>query len=178
MLLTSLARADRLGQTVSVTCHPDWRCESGLEPRRNEQMLHTLKYVPKDGRNATVLLSVMPNDIPGAIVSDLESLKRFNRMSASPYLPDPDHPPTPFVITIPNGLALAITSEDPALIGKPVPAGEYKIATTVSVLLGRKTLLHCTIYYDEMDSKDYHQAMEILQSVVLTGDTDSKATPI
>jgi hypothetical protein len=178
LLTTIIAHADRLGQEATITCHPAWECESGQEPGASEKLLHTLKYVPKDGRNATIMLSIMPNDIPGSIVTDLDSLKRFNRMSASPYLTDVSNPPPVSTLKISNGIALAMTNVDPSLIGKPVPPGEYRIATVVSVLLGRKVLIHCTIYYDELDSTDYQEALQILQSAALTANQAATATAI
>jgi hypothetical protein len=178
LLTLVIVRADRLGPEVEVTCHRDWQAVSGLQPGETEQLLHTLKYVPLDGRNAAILLTIMPNDIPGTIVKDLAGLRRFNRLAAQPYLATPEDPPPATEISLPNGLAVALTSEDPALIGKPTPPGEYKIATTVSVLLARRILIHCTLFYDERDSKDFRQALEILQSLAVSAEHRTKADAI
>ena len=160
-------RAEMLGDFIKITPVKGWISESPGENGQNETRFPTLRFVPKDGRNAAIIMSLLPINAPGFTVSNHASLERFNLMSARPYIANPDEPPVPTVVEIANGIGVSITNEDPALIGKPVPPNEYRIATSVSILLDRKYLIHCTIFYDEMDSTELHEALAILLSVTL-----------
>ena len=172
VLLLSLAalmplRAETLGGVIKITPVAGWSRENPGEPGQQEPRFPTLRFVPKDGRNAAIILTLLPNDAPGFTVTNHASLERFNLLSARPYIANPDEPPAPSVVEITNGIGVSITNEDPALIGKPVPPNEYRIATSVSVLLARKYLIHCTIFHDEKDSTELHEALDILLSATL-----------
>lgn len=165
-------RAEMLGGAIKITPVKGWVRESPGENGQAEPRFPTLRFVPKDGRNAAIIMTLFPVDAPGFTVNNHASLKRFNLMTAQPYVANADDPPTPSVVEIANGIGVSITNEDPALIGKPVPPNEYRIATSVSVLLDRKYLIHCTIFYDEKDSVDLHEALDILLSAT-AGSTPS-----
>ncbi len=173
LLLSSLllvrGHAEMLGHAVAVTPVAGWVRVDALPPGTPAPPYPVLKFAPKDGRNAAVLLSLLPADVPGYEVTDLVSLKGFNLVASEPFLPSRDARPPVTELNVPGGLGVAITNEDPALIGKAPPPGEYKIATTASLLLGGKTLVHCTIFYDERDSADYKEALKIVLSAALTG---------
>jgi hypothetical protein len=165
--LLARVHAETLGRDVEVTPVPGWASVDPLAPGQPVPPYPVLKFTPKDGRNAAVLISLLPANVPGYEVTDLASLKAFNIVASRPYLPSPDARPTITELQIPDGLGVAITNEDPALIGKAPPPGEYKIATTVSLLLGGKTLLHCTVFYDEKNSEDFQEAMKLLLSATV-----------
>ena len=169
-------RADTLGNVIKISPDSGWRQAESRPTGQEETPFPTLKYVPKDGRNAAIILTLLPSDAPGFTVTNHASLERFNLISARPYIANPDDPPVPAVLEIANGIGVSLTNEDPALVGKPVPPNEYRIATTVSVLLGRKYLIHCTIFYDEKDSSDLHEALEILRSAVVKGASSSASS--
>ena len=159
------AHAEMLGDTVAVTAVAGWKSVDPLAPGQPAPPYPVLKFEPKDGRNAEVLLSLLPANVPGYEVTDLASLKGFNLVASRPFLTSPDARPAVTELSVPGGLGVAITSEDPALVGKAPPPGEYKIATTASLLLGGKTLVHCTIFYDERDSTELKEALKIILSV-------------
>lgn len=169
--LSPLLRADTLGGVIRITPVPGWTQDEPLPPGQQEPPFPILRYVPKAGRNAALILTLLPNDVPGFTITNLASLKRFNLLSAQPYLANMDDTPPVTELEIPNGIAVCITNEDPALIGKPAPPGEYKIATTASVLLDRQFVIHCTIFYDEKGSEDLHQALQILRSATVKAAT-------
>jgi hypothetical protein len=173
-----VCQADSLGRAVTITVHPEWKSENSAAPGQPELPFPTLRYAPKDGRNAVILLTLMPRDVSGFVVTDLASLRRFNLLSAQPYLADPENPPSSHELKMRNALAVAMTNEDPALIGKPAPPDEYKIATSVSVLLGGQYLIHCTIFHDEKDSEDLRQALDILQSARVRPEAEAPALTI
>src|SRR5688572_7350394 len=157
-------RAESLGRVIEVTAVPGWRSVDPLEQGQPQPPFPILKYVPTDGRNAAILLSLIPANVPGHEVTDLDSLKRFNLMAARPYLPSPDAKPAVTELKVPGGLGVLITSEDPALVGKPVPPNEFRIATTATVLLDGGHLIHATLFYDELDSADFKDGIKILLS--------------
>ena len=163
-LLFTSARAELLGKEVEITAPANWESVAPLPPGQPALPYPVLKYVPKDGRNAAVLLKLLPADVPGYEVTDLVSLWGFHLVESQPYLSGPDARPALNQLKVPGGLGVYLTTEDPALIGKPVPPGEFRIATTVSLLLGGKTLLHCTIFHDEKDSIDLKEALKIVLS--------------
>ena len=182
LLLTLAAlvslRAETLGGVIKITPVAGWSRENPGEPGQQETRYPTLRFVPKDGRNAAIIIILLPSDAPGFTVTNHASLERFNLLSARPYIANPDDPPAPSVVEIPHGIGVSITNEDPALIGKPVPPNEYRIATSVSVLLDRKYLIHCTIFYDEKDSTELREALDILLSATLKSTTGAPSTNI
>lgn len=156
--------ADMLGSAVEVNPVAGWKSVSPLLPGQEQPPYPVLKFAPSDGRNAAILLSLLPADVPGYEVNNLDALTRFNLMAARPYLPSPEAKPPATELKVYGGIGAYITNEDPALVGKPVPPNEYRIATTASVLLEGKYLIHCTIFYDEADSADFKEALKILLS--------------
>jgi len=175
LLLSCFARvhAAMLGHDVEVTAVPGWLSVEPLAPDQPKPPYPVLKFVPKDGRNAAVLLSLLPANVPGYEVTDLASLKGFNLVASRPYLPGPDARPPVTELKVPDGLGVFITSEDPALIGKAPPPGEYKIAATVSLLLGGKTLVHCTVFFDEKDSAEFQEAIKLVLSATIHAPSSS-----
>jgi hypothetical protein len=163
LVVTTGVHAAALGD-LEVTPVSGWKSADAVQPNQPEPPFPTLKFVPKDGRNAAIYLSVLPAKVGGIEINDLESLKEINLLSARPYLPEPDARPPVTRLKIAGGLGVYITNEDPALVGKPVPPDEYRMATTATLLIGDQ-LVHCTIFHDERDSDDFREAMEILLSV-------------
>jgi len=163
VVLTPLS-AEMLGGVIKITPAAGWNRDNQGDAGPQENRFPTLRFVPKDGRNAAIIMTLLPSDAPGFTVTNHASLERFNLLSAQPYIANHDEPPAPNVVEIANGIGVSVTNEDPLLIGKPVPPNEYRIATSVSVLLDRKYLIYCTIFYDEKDSVDLHEALEILLS--------------
>ena len=159
--------AELLGHDVEVTAVPGWESVNPLPPGQPAPPYPVLRFAPKDGRNASILLKLLPANVPGHEVTDLATLKGFNLVAARPFLPSPDARPTATELKVADGLGVCLTNEDPALIGKAPPPGEYKIATTATLLLGGKTLVHCTIFYDEKDSADFKEALKILLSATV-----------
>jgi hypothetical protein len=157
-------RAEPLGPAVEITAVPGWHSVDPLAPGQQQPPYPILKYVPADGRNAVILLSLFPASVPGHEVTDLESLKRFNLLAARPYLSTPDLKPAATELKVAGGIGVLITSEDPALVGKPVPPNEFRIATVASVLLDGGHLIHATLFYDEINSVDFKEGLKILLS--------------
>jgi hypothetical protein len=170
-------RAEMLGDLIKITAVAGWTRESPGESAQ-ASLFPTLRFVPKDGRNAAIIITLLPSDVPGFTVTNHASLERFNLMSARPYIANPDDPPPPTVVEIANGIGVSITNEDPALIGKPVPPNEYRIATSVSALLDRQYLIHCTIFHDEKDSTELHEALAIVRSATVKAVNRSPSTSI
>lgn len=157
-------RAEMLGKVLEVTAAPGWKSVEPLDPGQSSPPFPVLKYVPADGHNAALLLSLLPANVPGHEVTDLASLKRFNRLASSAYLPDPKAAPAPTELKVLGGIGVYLNCEDPALVGKPVPPNEYRIATTATVLLDGQYLIHATLFYDELDSADFREGMKIILS--------------
>jgi hypothetical protein len=158
------ARAELLGNVVDVLPPQGWKSVGAAEPGQPPAPFPVLKFVPEDGRNAAVILSLLPSNAPGYEVHDLASLTRFTLVAARPFLPSPDARPPLTELKVSGGIGGYIVNEDPALVGKPVPPDEYRIATTATVLLQGRYLIHCTILYDEQDSRDFKEGLKLLLS--------------
>ena len=169
LLLCCLAlaplRADPLGKTLEVVPTEGWKSVDASIPGEPLPPFPILKFVPKDGRNAAIFLSLVPANVPGYEVTDLDSLKRFTFNAAKPYLPDPSARPAVTELKVAGGIGISITNEDPALTGKPVPPNEYRIVTTATILLDGQYLIHASIFYDELDSREFKEGLKILLSV-------------
>jgi hypothetical protein len=163
-LVLAPLRAELLGKVIEVTAIPGWKSVEPLEPGQAIPPFPVLKYVPVDGHNAAVLLSLLPANVPGHEVTDLASLKRFNLLASTPYLAAPDAKPVVNELKVTGGIGVYLTNEDPALVGKPVPPNEYRIATTATLLLDGQYLIHATVFYDELDSADLKEGLKILLS--------------
>lgn len=162
------ARAEPLGKTIDITPAPGWKSVEALQPGQAEPPFPVLKFVPEDGRNAAIYLTLVPANVPGFEVTDADSLKRFNLNASKPYQPDPSAPPAAKELKVPGGIGIMITNEDPALVGKPVPPGEYRVVTTASVLVEGQYLIHASIFYDELNSPDFKEGLKILLSAAPT----------
>jgi hypothetical protein len=156
--------AEPLGRDIEVTGVSGWRSVDPLDPGQSHPPYPILKYVPTDGRNAALLLSLLPANMPGHEVTDVDSLKRFNLLAARPYLPSPEHKTAVTELKVNGGVGVMITSQDAALVGKPVPPGEFRVATSASVLLDGGYLIHATLFYDELDSPAFKEGIKILLS--------------
>lgn len=177
-LIVLSVRADILGHAVEINPAAGWKSVDPREPGQAKVAAPTVKFVPKDGHRAALLVSLLPAQGPGFDVTDLASLRQFNLVSATPYLPTPDSKPTATEFTVARGLGVYVVNEDPALVGKPTPPNEYRTATTASILLGTQFVLHCTIFHEKIDSADFRQALQMLSSVrLMPGDKDRVSRP-
>lgn len=164
LLAVVQVHAARLANIVEFTPPAGWiQADPKItDPRINPEL--TIKFVPQDGRHAEVLLTLFMADDPNFPVKDPASLQRFNLISAAPYLPTPSAKPPVHELKVADGLGIYITNEDPNLVGKPTPPGEFRIATTVSLYLADKFLVHGTILYDQLDSAEFSQARQLIQT--------------
>lgn len=159
------ARADLLGGVVDIPLDPAWEATDPREPGQAPALLPTLKYVPKNGARATLMVSLLPAVGAGVEITDLPSLKELNLLSATPFLPSPDAKPVATEMALSDGLGVYVTNEDPALVGKPTPPDEYRMATTATLLLGEKFVLLCTLLHESLESDEFRQALSMLRAV-------------
>jgi len=160
LMLVGSTRADALGDAVEVTPPADWMLTSPGQP----SPFPTLRYVPRDGRNATVLLTLIPGDL--AKVADSASLKKFHRILQQPYLVTPNDTVPLTEFKLPQGFGVYAVFEDPDLVGKPVRKGSYKIAAPVAIFLTGGHVIQATVLTDVRENAmDFQQAIKLAQSV-------------
>ena len=125
----------------------------------------TYRLSPPEGRNASVLISVLGKD--DAEFSTPETLKNLVRLDSRPYVSSPDELAkiAPKGLKIAGGQGFYADFTDPDLVGKPVAIGNYKISTLVFLSLGTKYLIKCTVLSDAIDGPDYRDAIKILESI-------------
>lgn len=139
-------RADELGGAVAITPSRGWIQADARDPGQERTDFPTLKYVPADGRNAAVFLSLIPVGKSG--VTDRVSLRALFLRLAAPMFPAPGFVPDIRELAVSGGFGLYASFEDPSLMGKPPEKGNYKVATPVDILLENGFILHSTVFTD------------------------------
>lgn len=163
-VFSHICQADVLGGAVEITPLPGWM-QTDPRPGKPSPPLPTLRYVPKDGRSATLLITLIPAKL--ARVSDLTSLETFFGFLTRQYLPTPETPVTPIELKMPHGLAMYASFIDPKLVGKPPKKDDFKVSTPVAAFIGGDATLQITIFTDSTDTSDFTEALKIIQSASL-----------
>jgi hypothetical protein len=158
------AHTVRLGNIIEFNVPAGWVQTNPQDPGEPAPPAPTIKFKRQDGRHLEILLTLFMSNATAPPVTDLASLKRFNLQGAAPVLPTPDAKPPAHDLPVADGIGVYVTCEDPKLIGKPVPPGEFRIGTVVSLLLSDKFLVYGMILYDEKDSAEFKQAMQLVGS--------------
>jgi hypothetical protein len=163
-------RAVMLGDAVDFTLPAGWEQVKVDQPTP----LPTLKFVPKDGRNASVIVTLVSAE--WVAVKDAASLAEFHRFLCRTYLPSPDAKITARELKLEHGSGLYYSFEDPALIGKPVKRDDYKFATPVALWLPPGQTIHATLFTDSTSSRDFTEGMQLLRSAILAADKADSAS--
>jgi hypothetical protein len=163
--VTILQAANILGDTVELTPARGWIQKEARPPAGLPTTLPTIAYEPADGRNASVLLTLFPNDV--SKVSDPASLKKFHQLVAAPMAAGQTTAPKGTEFKLANGYGVYASFEDPDLVGKPPQKGNYKFATPVCAAVGESFTLFATILTDSTNSPDFKDALQIVQSAKL-----------
>ena len=166
----STSRAVVLGSAVDFTLPAGWE---QVEPDQLSPF-PTLKFVPKDGRNASVLVTLIPPEL--MVVDDVASLAKFFGFLCQIYLPSPDAKITAKELKLQHGSGLYYSFEDPALIGKPVKPKDYKFATPVALWLPPGRTIQATLFTDSASSRDFTEGMQLLRSAVPATDSSDSAS--
>jgi hypothetical protein len=61
---------------------------------------------------------------------------------------------------------------DAALVGKPPEKENYKTVTAVFLYLGQRVLVIASLFCDEPQGGEYAEAMEMLRSLRVSGDSN------
>lgn len=162
LLLQAMARADVLGGAIEITPVEGWVQAELPAPGGKSFPFPTLCYVPKDGRNANLLLTLVPNEL--SQVTDLDSLKKFHRAVSARYLPNPAADLAAIERRLPQGMLVYASFVDPDMVGKPVQRGSFKVATSAVIYLPAKGTVHVTLFTDSKEGADLQQGLKIIQS--------------
>jgi hypothetical protein len=127
----------------------------------------TDKYVPEDGRNAALMITLIPIEV--ARITDEASLKALylriwtSTVSASAGAPDLK------TLNVVTGSGLYATNEDPTLVGNPPKRDDFKFATPMLLWLRPDILVQATLLTDTADGSDFTEGMQIVQSARVVG---------
>lgn len=167
------ARAERLGNTIEVAPVSGW-ASAPVDATPVPVPIPTIKFAPKDDRNAAVLISLFPAD--AVQVADADSLAQFFHALCGAF---GDAAKTAKINTLqlPDGTGIYASFEDPDLIGKPVQKGNYKWATAVCTLLGKRYVLQATIFSDGVPSADFKEGLEIIRGAKVIATPPPKIGP-
>lgn len=164
LVATLSVRADRLAEVIEVTPAKGW---IRAKPKSGGD-IPTLRFVPADGRNAEVLISLIPAD--ESPVEDAKSLAALHEeMTTATYGSAP-----PKIAAIhyetKDGIGVYSTFEDPDLVGKPPKKDDYKYATSVLAWLGRHYLIVGTVFADDPKAPEHDEGIAIVKSAAIVGD--------
>ena len=123
----------------------------------------TVKYVPSDGRNAEVLISIV-GAVEGKLI-EKSNLMEFHAMRCKPFLGNSAATYETHELKLAYGWALYSSFADPDLVGKPTMPGNYKYAAPVEMALDGSFVVYATIFTDEPDSATFKEALAILKTV-------------
>ena len=125
----------------------------------------TLRIASTGDRNAVCLISIL--DKNHAEFKDTELLKKILRGDSRPYVSSRGDLAKVEVkeLPIPSGFGFYANFVDPDLVGKPVRKGSYKTATPIIVGIGSDYLIKATILCDDLQGRDYAEALEIVKSI-------------
>jgi hypothetical protein len=156
------------GRSAVLTLPDTWE-STALPPRPPgiPEMGATVRYVPKDGSNHAVLISIVP--VPDERLADPETLQAMVRMAARRYLPgsvEKEAELKEFKVGGKTGYACLFT--DAKLVGQPPVKDDYKTMTTCLVYLGDRFLLSASIFSDDPAGADYVAARRIIQSLTIS----------
>jgi hypothetical protein len=158
--------SETLGNVIEIKGVEGWKSVKAVPPPGVRSPFPTAKYVPADGRNASVFITVLPNKSGKAI--GLSAIKKLVEQGAAMLQPDRPSNLTVTELPVKNGAAAYTSLVDPDLLGKPPVQGNYKIASPCFIALGDEVLVQATLFSDSVDSPDFQQALQILQSISLT----------
>jgi hypothetical protein len=164
--LVGLLRAQE-PQPIMVKPPKGWAQVDVALPGGGKPQFPTVAYAPTDHRNARVLLTIMGRG--DGRVSDVASLRKFHEIQRAIYMPKPPVPTAATEFKFANGIGLYSTFEDPTLIGKPAPPGEYKVVSPVAILLDSGIVLQVSIFTDELTGPTMSEALALVQSITVNG---------
>lgn len=127
----------------------------------------TLKISPTDGRNADLLITLLPNEL--VKISDDASLRALHQRLCSPMVGPSGKSAEVTEIKIQNGTGLYSVFEDPTLVGKPPKRGDYKIAIPMVVWLRPDIVLQITLFTDNATGPDLIEALKMIQRAKAVG---------
>ena len=151
-----------MSDTVQFSAAANWK-----KSPDDRSPFPTDKYVPADGRNAALMITLIPIDVAG--ITDEASLNALylrvwsSTVSASAGAPDLK------TLSVVNGSGLYATNEDPTLVGKPPKRDDFKFATPMLLWLRPDILVQATLLTDTANGSDFTEGMQIVQSARVVG---------
>jgi len=127
----------------------------------------TVRIVAPGERNAACMISIVAKNREE--FKDPKALKRVLRGACGAYLSSPAEAEKMEVKELPiqGGLAFYANFTDPDLVGKPIKKESYKTATPIVLSIGAGYLINITIFCDDLKSRDYTEALEMVKSLKL-----------
>ncbi len=151
--------ADASGKLVVGSIPAAWKeVEEHMPPGMPQ--LETLRFVPRDNRNASFLISYVGR----GRVTDLPGLKSLHELSCRRFATGPNQHYETREIKLPHGRGVYSVFEDPDLIGKPPIRENYKFTAPIEILFDSGVIAHATIFTDERAGHTFDEAMAICLS--------------
>jgi hypothetical protein len=175
--LVTAAFAERIdlghGQAVLLSVPNTWMASElpaalpGLPTRGR-----SLRYVPTNGSNDSVMLSLVP--VPDERLADSGTLRAMVEQASQQFVAGSVEGKANLQeLKIGRATGFAVTFTDASLVGQPPVKDDYKAMTSCFVYLGQRVLLSATIFSDDMNGKAYTEALRLLKSIALAQPGDA-----
>ncbi|HWA25127.1 MAG TPA: hypothetical protein VG734_05580 [Lacunisphaera sp.] len=158
VVLGAEGRTAGLCRDISLTPPSGWESTSPFPAVLGEGPYATLKFVAKDGRNAVMIVTLLPDDLLGFRVEDQATLQQFTAAAAQAHVPPTATLPQLDDFALEDGIGVQVTVKR-----WPTPS-RYRFTTIVCALIGAKHLVHCAIFHDGAESTEFVQAFEAILS--------------
>lgn len=164
------AREVALGDDVRFTVPSSWE----QARTKDASGMPTISLKPADDRDARLLITRFP---PSPKMSDLAELRELFRASTATMQP-PGTVFAPAPVTLSEGKGYWATFEDPDLKGKPVQKENYKLATSVFILLKSGAVLGATLLTNADAVSEFKEGFAIIVSAkVASSDSRPQSDP-
>lgn len=169
LLAAVSVQADRLADVIDVTPTKGW---VRARPKRGANA-PTLRFVPSDGRNAEVLISLIPSQKP---VDNADALTRLHQQINRSTYGNAPVKVKELRYETKDSVGIYTTFEDPDLVGKPTKPGDFKYATSVLASLGQRYLIVGTVFTDNPQAPEQDEGLEMVKSAAIVAGANPAPT--
>ena len=169
-LFTGALHAEKIdlgsGKALLLSVPDSWKPHAARAPESAPAPARTVRYVPRDGRNEAILISVLP--VLDDRFADPAALKALVEEATQQFVADSVEKKANLKeLKFGGGNGYAVTFTDANLVGKPSVPEDYKAMTACFVYLGERVMVTATIFTDDPAGKAYAEAQHMLKSISL-----------
>ncbi len=170
-LLTVAGLAEKIdlgpGKALHLTLPDSWTSSDVAASAGMPAMGQNVRYVPKDGANEALLITVLT--VPDDNFKDPDNLKSMVEIATQQFVTGSVEGKADIKEFKFAGVAgFSATFTDANLVGKPSVKDDYKAMTSCFAYIGNQVMVTATIFTDEVGGRAYNEAVRILKSISLS----------